>query len=222
MPLFLKKQINTDVLLGVWEITEHIEDLLNNVNLSKKELVLFKNFKNDIRKKQWLCYRLVIKELMYPLTDLEIYYDEYGKPLFLKHNFNLSVSHSGKYAAAIISKTHSVGIDIEKIQPRIERITNKFLNENEINSLEHYYKLENMYVYWCSKEALFKIFSKGNIDFKNNLFIEPFHYEPKSNFNFKQGTLTGKICTKYFSKEYILHYGKIKNYMLVYVVSSKV
>ncbi len=212
MPIILTKQINTNTLLAVWEITETTDYFLSKLILDKTESDIFKNFKSDFRRKHWLSYRLLIKELLNLKINLNISYDKYNRPYFTNSSLNLSVSHSGKYSAVIISKTQKTGIDIEKIHIRIKRITDKFMSKEEQNQIKHSDKLEYLYIYWCAKEALYKLFEKKNIIFKKNIIISPFIYK-------ETGFIKGKIKINDFEQIYTLSYKKIDDYMLVYVVN---
>src|SRR5690606_36591656 len=99
--------------------------------------------------------------------DFNISYDENGKP-YLNNGLAFSISHSGIYAAIIINKT-GCGIDIEKISPKVERIKHKFLNDTDlelIDSLDDY-PLKILTMYWCAKEALYKLYGNKKLIFKD-------------------------------------------------------
>ena len=63
MGFFFKKKLDR-AALGVWEITESVEQLLNGVNLSEKELLHYSYLRSDSRRKQWLSYRLVLPHIV--------------------------------------------------------------------------------------------------------------------------------------------------------------
>ena len=136
MPLIYKKSIDKDSFFGVWEITEKYMDLLSGLSLNNEEFDILNSFKSENRKIQWLSYRVLIKELINLDVFFEMMYDEHGKPYLLNPNYELSVSHSGNYSAVILSKCFHVGIDIEKIDPKIYSVISKFLNEKEQKNLD--------------------------------------------------------------------------------------
>ena len=108
-----------------------------------------------------------------------------------------------------------LGIDIESIRDRILKIKHKFIsdNENQFLSSEKDY-LEQLYVLWSAKESLFKLYGKGNLDFRKNLHI--------NNFNFKnKGEISGKIIINDYLHLIKLYYEKIEDHILVYCLDPK-
>ncbi|MDQ6845750.1 MAG: 4'-phosphopantetheinyl transferase superfamily protein, partial [Bacteroidota bacterium] len=85
--------------------------------------------------------------------------------------YHFSISHCGDYAAVIVSKEMRVGIDIELIRQKIELIKHKFLNDTEILLLKAN-DLQQLTLLWNCKEAVFKWYGKGGLDFKKNIVIE--------------------------------------------------
>ena len=210
MPIFFKKQINDNILFGVWKISESAEWLVSNINLDKEDIKTYHSFKTELRKKHWLTYRILLKELIDSKSDLKILYDESGKPHLKNSNYKISVSHSFEFVAAIVSWKVPVGIDIEKISPRIERIKSKFLSPDELKDINESFRLEKLYVYWCAKEALYKLYGKRNLNFITNIKITPFNFEQKGHIN-------GELSGDSYSKKYKLFYEQVNDYMLVYV-----
>jgi len=85
------------------------------------------------------------------------------------------------------------------------------MNPKELNSLRENNHIEQLYVYWGAKEALYKLYGKRALHFKENLLIEPFEYKGK-------GVINGCISIGKMKETYSLHYEKISDYMLVYVL----
>ncbi len=215
MPLIYKKSIDKDSFFGVWEITEKYMDLLSGLSLNNEEFDILNSFKSENRKIQWLSYRVLIKELVNLDVFFEMMYDEHGKPYLLNPNYELSVSHSGNYSAVILSKRFHVGIDIEKIDLKICKVISKFLNEREQQKLiSCESELEKVYVYWCAKESLYKLYGKKNVSLKDHIHINSFDYA-------KEGEVQGEIISESFSLNYRIHYFKLNNYMLCYLLKEK-
>ena len=214
MPVLEKRILQENAVLGIWEIKEEVDFLLSALDLCPEEKALYNSFANDTRRKHWLSYRNLLKHLASKTKYTPLIYDENGKPHFVDDNNYLSVSHSGNVSAAIISSDYPVGIDIEVINPRIEKVVNKFLSKAEQSSLNMEYRLEMLYVYWSAKEALYKMYGKGNLLFIENLPIEPFNYSPSG------GKITGNILLENRKFQFTLHYQKLQEYMLVYVVDA--
>lgn len=77
-------------------------------------------------------------------------------------------------AAAIISNSQPVGIDIEMITDKANKVSHKFLHASEIQWLEKVYqKIEPFHatLIWSIKETIFKWYGLGNVDFKNDIQI---------------------------------------------------
>tara|TARA_X000001036_G_scaffold131228_1_gene124038 strand:+ start:456 stop:1076 length:621 start_codon:yes stop_codon:yes gene_type:complete len=196
--LFLKTR------LVVWEINEDIEDLRSEVLLDKDSVKLLADRKSEIHKKQFLAIRNILKEISVYNQNLK--YDELGRP-FLIDDINISITHSGNYAALIISD-QKVGIDIEVVADRILKITDKFLDTELI--YPQVLDKETALIYWNIKESIFKLVKNSGVDFKKNIIVLPLDF--KNN------------CTKswYLNEDTIDSFDsgfKIsKNYTLAYVI----
>ena len=123
MPIIEDLNLLSKTRLIIWEITEDLEDLRSEVILDKDSVKLLADRKSEIHKKQFLAIRIILKGIS--VYDQNLKYDELGRP-FLIDDKNLSITHSGNYAALIISD-HKVGIDIEVVGDKILKITDKFL-----------------------------------------------------------------------------------------------
>ena len=167
MPVINDLNLSPKTRVVIWEINESIQDLKSKVVLSQYSLKLLNQKKSEIQKKQFLAIRNIFKILS--IKDNEVKYDKAGKPIF-SQNKALSISHSGNYAAVIMSD-HSVGIDIETINDRILKIKSKYL-ETELNYPSEL-NTETSLIYWNIKESVFKAVDKSGIDFKKNILVPP-------------------------------------------------
>ena len=168
MPVIDDLKLSPITRVVIWEINESIQNLESKVVLSEDSLKLLNQKKSEIQKKQFLAIRNIFKLLS--IEDNEVKYDKVGKPIF-SQNKTLSISHSGNYAAVIISD-HTVGIDIEKISDKAIKIKDKFL-QIELNYPQ---ELNNQIslVYWNIKESIYKAVGIMGIDFKKNILALPF------------------------------------------------
>jgi phosphopantetheinyl transferase len=175
MAELLRKIIDEHTLYAVWKISESAEELRSAICLRKGEEALYQSFVAESRKKQWLAYRLLIRELLKP-DEFPVEYDSSGKPFLAGSDFHISVTHTDDLAAVIISSHAKVGIDIEKIRPRIEKVRDKFLSGEESSMIGKERELEQLTLAWCAKEALYKLYGKRNLDFRENISVEiPFY-----------------------------------------------
>lgn len=213
MPIIEKEYIGNHGVLGVWEITESLQELLSMIQFSPEDVKIFKRFKNKSRQKHWISYRLAIREILGEDKILEFSYDEHGKLYIANYNYKLSVTHSGNYAAVIISNKHNVGIDMEKITNRINELEDKFLAAFERKRLPNVNRQKYLTAFWSAKETLFKLYGKRELHFGKNIFID------FKDINSK-GSLIGKIKNPNFEKDYHISYRVFRNYMLVYAIDD--
>ena len=193
---------------AVWHITETVEELLTFVQPDKDDMLVCQSYKNLQRKKQWLAYRALLMEILAP-CKVKLFYDENGKPMLASGTHHISVSHAGDYAAAVVCMHVKVGIDIELIRPRIERVKGRFLSNAELLAISPTPSLEILYHYWCSKEALYKLHGSPGVDFINDIRVHPINYlcTPKG---------TGKATLVYGTKheEHSVYYEKMGELMI--------
>jgi phosphopantetheinyl transferase len=175
MPFFLEIHPAEGIHAGIWHITETSGELLSQVNLSDSERTAFDTFRHDLRKRQWLGCRALLQHLLKPFPAAVIY-DRNGKPGLDSGSRHISFSHAGDYAAAVVSSNKPAGIDIEKMKDRVERVKERFLHADELAAIGHENRLEQLYLYWCGKEALYKINGNPDVDFRNDIHIHPFDY----------------------------------------------
>ncbi len=215
MGLFLSKEVRQKGKVGVWHITESLDELLKMKQFSEEDLSLLKTFSYEHRKKEWLVSRILLEQMTGD-KNLKIIYDEHNKPFIENSKEHISLSHSHNLLAAIIDKKET-GIDIELIKPNILKIKEKFMSALELKALEKGHKEEELTLYWCVKESLYKLYGKKQLTFKENLFVEPFEYLGK-------GNIRAEIIQDSMKNKFELHYEKIsvdrKNYMMTYVVNE--
>jgi len=214
MPIIYKQEIGDHAILGVWKISESVDELLSMIQFSEGERETFEKFKLKSRQAHWLSYRLAIRELLGDDGPCEFYYDEHGKLHFANLDYSLSVTHSGVYSGVIISKHHYVGIDIEKLNDRINRLASKFLNATELERLPKENQEKFLTIVWSSKEALYKLYGKSEVQLEN-ITIEPFTIA-------KEGIIKGRLEIGDFSKEYNVEYyfSDDGSYILAYAIDE--
>ena len=190
MPVFYQHIIDGDSRLGIWKIEETEQFFLSNVPVNTE-------VSHPHKRLQHLAGRFLLRFLFpgFPYELIRI--ADTRKPFLANEEYHFSISHCGDYAAAIVSKSKRVGIDIEIPSPKIERIKNKFLNENELNEWkgingswqnpltkesisddlqkEKFYTqpiaLQNLTMLWSAKEAVFKWYGDGGVDFSEHILL---------------------------------------------------
>jgi len=211
MPLEIRKSVTNDISWAIWHINERLEELVESWSLSEFDRDYLDKVTHQRKKKEYLAGRLVIRHLAQEMKlDFSgIYKDEWGKPHLINTNHQVSISNSYPYAAAIINGKDPVGIDLEIPSPKLVKIAPKFLNEEELEFSKN--DPEKLCVLWCAKEALYKIFGRKRLIFKENLKVSPFQCE-------KEGVLQGQILIGNSNQEYKLHYELWNDYIICHNV----
>ena len=208
MGVIIHKEISSGCTLGIWDITEDYDTLLSGLVLSKEEDQKLQSFKNHSRKLEWLSVRALAKEMTGKRT--RIIYNSERKPFLYDNSFHISISHSHNFTAILLSKTRRVGIDLEHMSHRINKIRDKFINESEKITHNPAKLRYHLYIHWCAKESLYKICDKQGLIFNKNLLIEPF-------VPAKAGKLKGHITgTENFDEAIELEYFRKDNYVIVW------
>jgi len=165
MPLVYQQNINATTKLGVWEITETEAFFLKKVAVQRE-------IAHPHKRLQHLAGRYLLK-MLYPDFPVElIMIADTRKPFLPEEEYHFSISHCRNYAAVIISKDHRVGVDIEMINEKIERIIHKFLSAQEQEMLKNDSVNRVATLLWSVKESIFKWFGNGEVDFKKHMHIK--------------------------------------------------
>jgi phosphopantetheinyl transferase (holo-ACP synthase) len=172
VPLFYQQNINDTTRLGVWKIeeTENFFDL---------DIPLHRDITHPHKRLQHLAGRYLLPFLFSDFPNDEIAIADTRKPFLPDEQYHFSISHCGDYAAAIVSSQLRVGIDIEMVTPRVEKIKHKFLNIEElsfVHSNNSDDQIRLLTVLWGAKEAMFKWWGMGDVDFGKVLLTRPFLY----------------------------------------------
>lgn len=171
MPLVYQQNINSFTRLGVWHITEPESYFLHKVPLQRA-------ITHPHKRLQHLAGRYLLKAL-YPGFPYEmIKIADTRKPFLENEAYHFSISHCGDYAAVMVSTAYRVGVDIEMVTSKVEKIIHKFLSAFEQNMLEDMPGNDNeqrkifLTAAWSIKESLYKWYGDGEVDFIEHLHIE--------------------------------------------------
>lgn len=212
MALFYRHIIGQEAEFAVWQIEESEDWFRKNLVLSEAELQQLEAIKGH-RRLEWLAVRHLTGELLGEQSGAMLK-DEFGKPHLLHVPLQMSVSHSNGLAATILGKVLT-GIDIQKIVPKIERIANRLLREEEREALRPATRMQHLHVYWGAKESLYKAYGRRELDFCTNILIEPFE------FDLQNGFCRGRVVKGNFDCWFDLHYQQLDDFILVYALQSR-
>ena len=204
MPLVYQQNINAESKLAVWHITEEADFFL-------KEVPLQKEISHPHKRLQHLAGRYLLKEL-YPSFPLElILIADTRKPYLATEAFHFSISHCGDYAAALVSKTHRVGVDIETVREKIGSIVPKFMSPAELTILPIAGNDKLATLCWSIKESIYKWQGNLGVDFKRDIKIEKILGDE----------MAGEIHCIYQSKMPLsLHYLYFNNQYLAWLLTN--
>ena len=200
MPVFYQQQMNDDTRLGIWKIEES-EDFF------KRNVPVHRDVTHPHKRLQHLAGRFLLQYLFPDFPYKLIQIADTRKPFLPDEQYHFSISHCGDYAAAIVSSTRRVGIDVEEPKEMILRLADKFTTQDEIGRLNLTEELnaENLTLIWSVKEAVFKWYGYGNVDFRKDIQLNALDQETKeigcwfvkSNAELKIGyeLLDGLVCS---------------------------
>lgn len=189
--------------------TKPIDDeqfLLKRISLDDAETETLGTFTAHRRRIEWLSTRYLLQQT---LPDARIIYNCNGKPYLKNRNESIAISHCKDIISIYINfNGKNVGLDCETISTKVENIAHKFA-QNELSFIQSN-KTAHLTVIWCAKEALYKLYSKGSVDFNKDLRIDSFEFCTEG------GTFTGRIF-KQNEQMYRMNYQIIGNSILVWV-----
>jgi phosphopantetheinyl transferase len=211
MALFYQQNINEYTKLGIWKI-EEAEDFF------RQEVPLMRTIAHPHKRLQHLAGRYLLRQLYPDFPYKEIMIADTKKPFLPDERYHFSISHCSNYAAAIVSTEERVGIDIELTTERVFKILHKFLHPEELEQFQ-LGNIDNLTdarlstLLWSSKEAMFKWWGWGDIDFSEVLRIKQFQLQEEGKFS------------AYFSKNDVqiplrLHYKTFDKLCMVYTLSE--
>lgn len=210
MPIFFQHKINENTRLGIWKIEE-------TEAFFKAKVPLHREVTHPHKRLQHLAGRFLLQFLFpdfpYPLIEIA----DTRKPFLPDEQYHFSISHCGDYAAAIVSKEQRTGIDIEIPVDKISRIMYKYLSAKEHKLFNlvpggedntAIMNLEEPTLLWSAKEAVFKWYGNGGVDFRREIQLKQQH----------EGTET---IDCFFSKneaELVIHYRMFEELVLAWVI----
>ena len=210
MALYFKKELDNGAEIAVWQITETEDELKALSSVPSDEMEEISLFGSESQRKQKLAVRALINELF----DEKMYLDHHdnGKPYLENCATNISITHTEKYVAVIIHDEDDLGIDIEALDRDFSAVEQRALSEDEIEDLDDDSRNEQLAIYWCAKEAIFKRMSQLRVDFAEQIEVEKFR--PKG-----KGELEATFIHKNgHEEEFNLGYVIFDRHVLVWVV----
>ena len=210
MALYLKKELENEATIAVWKITETEQELIELSSTPSDEMEEISYISSEALRKQRLAVRALLNELFEDKVYLS--HHENGKPYLENMATNISITHTNEYVAVILHEEEEVGIDIECQDRDFSAVEKKALSEDAIDDLDEDRKNEQLAIYWCAKEAIFKRVSAFRVDFAEQIEVEKFR--PRG-----EGELEATFIHKDgYEEEFELEYMTFDRHVLVWVV----
>jgi len=177
------------------------------VDMSPQDKRRYDLFRSTSRKLEFLSVRALLAEMMG--RDARIVYNKNNKPFIKDGSHFISITHSNKLTAILMSRNERVGIDLEYMRLNINAFASKFLNKREKITRRWADRTYHLYIHWCAKEAIYKICDKEGINIVNDITIEPFDVH-------ESGEIRGGVKNERIDDQFTLFYSKYDNYTIVW------
>ena len=211
MPL-VKTISDTAGMIGLWKITEPVDLLEKQAPEGTLQQPSYLGMKNDRRRKEWLATRILLKIIAG--DEAVIHYSKEGKPELQHTRFKyISISHSGAFVCIYLHEKLPVGIDIECLSRNYNAIAGKYLADQEKTQVSEDPTL--LCLYWCAKEAIFKLVKDNGIDFRKQIHIKPFHPE-------QSRTLIARFSVQDEEAYYELQFEAIEDHFMVWATDQPI
>lgn len=207
--------LHDNACLGLWKIEEEESFFLEELDLQPAEQAELALIRDCRRRSEWLACRYLAHQMLLEQGAQEripLLKDDCGKPHIQELPLHLSMSHSHGLVAVALAEV-PVGVDIQRYTSRIGVLAHKFMRPEELDNLQESSRLEHLHFYWGAKEALYKAYGRRQIDFRQNLLVEPFDYR-------EIGRTTASVCKDDFLRSYDVCFEKDRDNFLVYCLEK--
>lgn len=164
--------IHNKPLWGIWKIEESSEKLFSMLEEGEVYSAELEKIHTEHRRQEWLTARILLQRLLGRFARIA-YYDS-GAPFLPTESLQISISHTKGYVAVILSE-EATGIDIEYRSDRILKVRSHFMTKEEDADVASEHEKEQLLVYWCAKETLYKILGREGVGFFD-LHVSPFTF----------------------------------------------
>ncbi|MGV3766304.1 MAG: 4'-phosphopantetheinyl transferase family protein [Chitinophagaceae bacterium] len=191
MPLILIKEPQQETKLAVWEIAEE-EAFFQQKASVQREIA------HPQKRLQHLAGRYLLKELFPDFPAHEIAVAPTRRPFLPGDPFHFSISHCANLAAVVVSRDKRVGVDVEKITEKTVKLKGKFLDTDALMHFDEWVKKAAALplfhgdpealcatLVWSAKEAMFKWYGLGNVDFRKQMVIKTIVFQSGNQVEFE-------------------------------------
>jgi 4'-phosphopantetheinyl transferase len=159
--------------LLLWQAEEESAWFKEQLNVVPELWEEYESLANEAIRYRWLASRFALQQVSRQ-SPLKLRKETSGKPILLESENHISLSHCEGYVSAIHGDA-PVGIDVERISHRAQKIKNYFLRDEELVLLGE--ENEALILAWSAKESIFKWYGKQNLGYKSQLWIRSIDFE---------------------------------------------
>lgn len=209
MPLYKTLTNRNNTTVYVWKITESEAWLRTGLKLSENSINRLFTMSSELHRRGFLSIRHLLRAAGY--TDQNLYYSDEGKP-HLDDDKYISITHSYEFTAIIVSE-QPVGIDIEKLREKIQRIAPKFIGYEEEFVSKTVEKIKPLTVIWGAKESMYKLYGTKGLGFKANCYVEPFKLELEHTM--------ARLVYENDNLKFDVYFNQLENFMMAYILPAQ-
>jgi len=174
---------------------KHLYPLLSSEEKERSERFKFYKHRKAFIASHGFMHTVLARYIDTNANEIEFSQTEFGKPSLIdiqnKNNIQFNLSHSGNMAILAVCKQHSLGIDVEFAERKVDwrGISKRFFTPNEQQQLDKLTEEEQRQAFfqiWTRKEAHMKVTGQG-------LSLAPTQFEvsvPPQSANFIQNLKT--------------------------------
>ena len=123
-----------------------------------------------------LLETLMVRQMLRnELPHHKILYKE-RRPYLIPGDYEVSITHSFPFAAVAFSR-EKIGIDIERFNPKLLRLMDKFMYPEERTFIPEDQLVQYLTIIWSVKESLYKIHHSKHWSLKKHYEVLPFRME---------------------------------------------
>ena len=176
MPQIFSTNLHPSGNLLLWHTEEESDWFKEQLNLVPSLWKEYGSLVNDTIRYRWLASRFAVQQVSQQ-SPLDVIKDQSGRPYLGGERKPLSLSHCDGFVAAIHADV-SVGIDVERISSRVQKIKNYFMRDEELDMIGE--ENEPLILAWSAKESIFKWFGEKHLGYKSQLCIRSIDFLAQS------------------------------------------
>jgi len=164
--------------LYVSQIIDNFHDLAQFLCGDTETIVnkVQRTHKSVQRQNEQLTILVMLREAMGKEVSIE--HTPSGRPILKGSDLHVSISHSKNHATLLISNNNNIGVDIEKISPRILRLQRRIAQPKELPAdfaaFPEYQQIKYLTILWTIKEAVYKSMNEQEgFDLLTDVLVTP-------------------------------------------------